>query len=139
MSKHLAFSSNPVRHIGTPMFADMRLYDRESHQVGSIFEIHYRGQSLGTAEIKAFVVFTFSGERSINETTAYLSFNKPLQQVRKMLQSFYSPLTETAHFAFITLEWKTRNIEYQQALLRDWWAAEQEANNQPHQGQLFNS
>lgn len=138
MSKHLAFSSNPVRHIGTTIFADLRLYDRDKYQVGSILEIQYRGQELGTAEIKAFVVFTFSGERSLNETTAYLSFGKSLQQVRKMLQSYYSPLAETAHFAFITLEWKTRNIDYQEALLKEWWTIEREANKQPQQGLLFN-
>lgn len=121
------FYSNPVRNIGTPLFADLRLYDKTKHIAGAQCEINYRGRSLGTCEIKSVVVFNYEGERCINETTAWLSFNKPLDQVKKLLGQYYSPLQPDSRFAFITLEWVIRDIKYQESLLKDWWQHERES------------
>lgn len=128
------FSSNPVRHIGTTVFADLRLYDKSKHIVGAQCEIQYRGKSLGICEVKSVVGFHYNGDQSINETTAWLSFNKPLDQVKKMLAGFYSPLFDNSRFAFITLEWITRDIPYQEALIKDWWEEQREKNGATAQG-----
>lgn len=120
------YSANPANKIATSIFADLRIFDKNKYSVGRQFQILYKGRSLGIVEIKSIVCFHYEGERAINETTAFLAFAKPLEHVKKILQKFYSPIYEKTVLCFLSLEWITRDIEYQEALLKDWWQAQKE-------------
>jgi len=117
----LTFYRNPVNKIGAPIFSDLRIYDEQKHLQGALLNVVYKGNVIGGVEIKAFVCFFFEGERCINETTAWLSFAKPLPEVKKILTQFYPGIQPNTKMAFLTLKWVDRNIKMQEALLKDWW------------------
>lgn len=129
------FSNNPVQKCTASLFADLRLYDRNKHCAGEVIDIHYKGQSIGTAKILSFVCFH---HENINDTISLLSFNKPASIVKTMLSRFYSPVTEKTVFVFLVMEWQTRNIELQEPLLQEWWTSQREANHKSNQASLFN-
>lgn len=133
----LTFYKNPVSKIGTPIFSDLRLYDATKHIIGALFTVIYKGSIIGSVEIKTLVCFHFEGEKCINETTAWLSFGKPLQEVKKMLTQFYPHTQPGTVFTFLSLEWTHRNIELQEALLKDWWA-DQRSQHTPNPQASFN-
>lgn len=132
----ITFSNNPIQKCTANIFADLRLFDNQKHIVGTLCEIQYRGKPLGTAEIKSFVCFHFG---NINDTVSILSFNKNAAAAKAMLTRFYSDVNEKTVFAFIAFEWQTRNIEYQEELLHEWWNSQREAAHKNAQQSLFHN
>lgn len=133
---YLTYSSSPDTKLCTKLFADLRLQDKQKLAIGSQVCIMYRNQPLGVAKIISTVDFYFE---NINESICQLSFNKPAASVKIMLSRFYANVGPKTIFTFLVLEWVTREIEYQESLLKPFWETQRESNThaKPAQTALF--
>lgn len=131
---HLSFSANPVNKCASQIFSDIRLLDKEKHVPGAKLDIWYRGQNLGQVQIKSVVHFF---HENINDSISFLAFGKESISVKAMLSRFYSPVQPKTIFTFMVMEWVSRNIPAQEALMADWWGGLSENYKNPAQTELF--
>jgi hypothetical protein len=124
------YSSNFNGKLFSDCWGDVRLHNEDKFVAANSIQVLYKGKEIGLAQIVAVRSFEF---RQIRDVLSFLDCGKPSYYLASVLQKFYGPLQPTDLLDHVVLKYTHRNIELQQALLREWW--NEKISQQPKQAQ----
>jgi hypothetical protein len=104
-------------------FGTIRLYPGK-YMFGELLEVYLKNSCLGIAEVVAIKTFTFG---NIHDNLAFITIGKNADYLKSFIRNLYSKkttITPTTKFDHIIFQYRSRNIEVFEPLLKDWWQSQ---------------
>lgn len=121
----LEFTRNDNSKLFLEYFSRIFFLDEEKFKQGEQFEIMFKGQCMGVAEVVAVRNFQF---KHLSDVLAFIDMGKPVQYLAaaiKQQEPQTQPDTELMHVVF---RYIARNLELQGTLLMNWWTEVYQTN-----------
>jgi len=118
------FSSNWNGKLLNDCFTTIRRYNYDKYPDFQQFEVEYKNQIAGIAELDAKKPFKFS---ALNDITSMVDTGKDVGYLHTLLLKFYPELTPDSNLYLLVFRWKVKNADVFEMMFKERWEKIQEA------------